>query len=169
MKIKVIILLCSILVCPSPIALAQFGQPVRAENILGSTIKDSQDNKVGTVKDFAIDLQNGRVVEVLVSWGGFLGVDSKLVAAAPDGFTMGPDNKELRFNRDKQTLDNAPAIDLSQWQSDMAQSRIENVYQYYGLTPYFQVQEHPAHAAAYTPRLGDVERCSKLIGLQAMN
>ena len=113
-------------------ALAELGQPVRAGQILGSTIKDSQDQKAGTVKDLVVDLENGRVVEVVVAWGGVLGVDEKFAAAPPDNFTMGVDGKTLRLNLDKKTLEAAPAVDFSKWQDAMEQSRVEQAYQYYG-------------------------------------
>jgi sporulation protein YlmC with PRC-barrel domain len=172
MKTKTIILLGSALVsCMTSVALGQFGQPIRAGDILGSTIKDAQDQKVGTVKDLAVDLDNGRIAEVIVAWGGFLGVDNKLVAALPDNFSLGVDGKTIRINMDKKRLEGAPAVDVSKWKDAMEQSRVEQVYQYYGVTPYFLVQEHSPHATSppVTPRLRQLMRASELIGTQTMN
>jgi sporulation protein YlmC with PRC-barrel domain len=173
MKTKVIIIIGSVLAsCLGRDASAQFGEPARAGEILGSTIKDSQDRKVGTVKDLAVDLENGRVVEVIVAWGGFMGLDNKLVAATPDNFATGAESKTLHLvNMDKGKLEGAPAVDLSNWKDAMIQSRVEQVYQYYGLTPYFLVQEHLSHAASVPVMhpLGEVERASQLIGTETLN
>lgn len=172
MKTKTLIVLGSVLAsCLTTAALGQFGQPVRAGEILGSTIKDSQDQKAGTVKDFAVDLENGRIAEVIVAWGGFLGMDNKLVAALPDTFTLGVDGKTLHINMDKKRLEGAPAVDLSKWKDAMEQSRVEQVYQYYGAVPYFLVQEHLPKAAGtpVTHHLGLLLRASELIGMETIN
>src|SRR5580658_1572876 len=138
MKTKRIILLGSAIAsCLTTVALGQFGQPIRAGDVLGATIKDAQDQKVGTVKDLAVDLENGRIVEVVVAQGGFLGLDDKPVAALPDNFTLGVDGKTLHVNMDKKRLEGAPAVDVSKWKDAMEQSRVEQVYRYYGVTPYF--------------------------------
>jgi len=171
MKTKEIIVLASALAsCLAMNALGQeFGQPVRANEIIGSTIKGSQDQKLGTVKDLAVDMVNGRIVEVVVARGGFLGVDSKLVAVPPENFAVEDGGKVLRLNLPGEKLDAAPMLDKSRWKDDTAQSRVEQVYQYYGETPYFRVEEHPAHNSPVTHPLGDVERASELIGREAIN
>src|SRR5258708_1934188 len=111
MKTNAIIILGSVLIsCLVTDALAEFAQPIRVGEILGSTIKDAQGQKAGTVKDLAVDLENGRVVEVVVAWGGVLGIDNKFAAVPPDDFTMGVDGKTIRLNLYKKTLDSAPAV-----------------------------------------------------------
>jgi sporulation protein YlmC with PRC-barrel domain len=172
MKKKVLIGLGSILVSwVATTASGQFSQPMLAHEIIGSVIKDSYDQKLGTVKDLAVDLSNGRVTEVIVSWGGFLGVDSKYVAVLPDSFSVDAKVGIVRIlNIDKQRLDAAPAVDLSKWSEAMEQPRVEQVYQYYDVTPYFLVQEHPAHGeSAILHPLGRVERAGKLTGAEVMD
>jgi sporulation protein YlmC with PRC-barrel domain len=170
MKTRQVLFLSAVVFsCAATSALAQFSQPLRSGEIIGSAIKTSDGKKIGTVKDLAVDLQNGRVVEVIVAQGGFLGVDSKMTAAVPEDFAMAPENNTLRFTPDKKLLDGAPAIELSKWRDSMEQARIENVYQYYGLTPYFLIQEHPAKSTPRSLRLGEVERGSDLIGLDCRN
>jgi len=173
MKTHAIIFIGTVLAsCLATDAWGDLGQPIRTSEILGSTIKDSQDQKVGTVKDLAVDMENGRIVEVVVAWGGVLGVDEKFAAAPPDNFAMGVDGKTVRFNMDRNKLEGAPAVDISKWKDAMEQSRVEQAYQYYGRTPYFLVEEHGgSHAAnpAATLHLGEIERTSKLIGTETMN
>jgi sporulation protein YlmC with PRC-barrel domain len=172
MKIKKIIMLGSVLASwLTTAALGQFSQPIRAGDILGSTIKDPQDQKAGTIKDLAIDLENGRIVEVVVASGGFLGLKEKLVAVIPDNFTVGVDGKTLHVTMDKQRLEGAPAIDISKWQETMEQPRVEQVYQYYSVTPYFLVPEHHSHAADASTfhHMGQLVRVSQLIGMETVN
>ena len=147
------------------------GQPVRAMDIIGSGIRNSQNEKLGTVKDLALDLENGRLVEIIVARGGFLGLDQKLVAVPPQDFNAGAGGSSLRLSLDKAKLDGAPAVDLSQWSESMKQARVEEVYQYFGERPYFLVPEllpknagrpvlHPLH---------EVERAGHLVHLSTLN
>jgi sporulation protein YlmC with PRC-barrel domain len=172
MKTQAIVLLGSVFVsCLATGALGQFAQPIRSGEIIGSTIKDSQDQKLGTVRDLAVDLENGRIVEVIAARGGLLGLDSKLVAVPPENFTVGGEGKTLHLNLTGARLDGAPTVDLSKWKEDMDQARVEAVYQYYGGTPYFLVPEQRDHDARNPVilHMGEVERASRLIGTETMN
>jgi len=55
----------------------------KASKIIGTEIKDSADQKLGKVKDLAVDLENGRIVEVIVARGGVMGLDKQFVAVPP--------------------------------------------------------------------------------------
>jgi sporulation protein YlmC with PRC-barrel domain len=172
MKTKGFLILGSVLVSSiATDALGQFGQPVRASVILGCTVKDSQDKDVGTVRDLAIDLNNGRVVEAILARGGFLGLDSKLVAVPPEFFTVADNGKRVSLILAADKLNGAPAVDLSKWQDCMAQARVEEVYQYYGSTPYFLVPAYQAQNPRnpLLLRLGEALRASRLIGMETLN
>src|SRR5580704_6196152 len=43
----------------------------RVSGLIGSPIKDYGGHKMGAVKDLAVDLENGRIVEVIVSQNSF--------------------------------------------------------------------------------------------------
>jgi len=147
------------------------GQPVRAMEIIGSGIRNSQDEKLGTVKDLALDLENGRIVEIVVARGGFLGVDQKLVAVPPQDFNAEPGGRSLRLSLDKAKLDGAPAVDLSQWSETMKQARVEEVYQYFGEKPYFDIPELLPKSAGrpVLHPLPEVERAGHLVHLSTLN
>ena len=42
----------------------------RASDLIGMSVKDSQDHSVGSVKDLCIDLRDGRIAEVIVNTSG---------------------------------------------------------------------------------------------------
>ncbi len=171
MKTKAIIFGTVLVSCLALNAFGQFGQPIRAGEIIGSTLKDSQGQKVGMVKDLAVDLDNGRIAEVVVAWGGYLGVDSKLVGVPPDNFTQASDGKSIHLNMDKKALEGAPVVDISKWKDAMEQSRVEQVYHYNGLIPYFAVKEQQARNPnnPIIHHLGEVCRASQLIGAKTLN
>ena len=52
----------------------RLGRLERVRKVIGTEIKDSQGEKLGKVKDLAIEsLENGRIVEVIVATGGGAG------------------------------------------------------------------------------------------------
>ena len=140
-----------------------FGQPVRATQIIGCTIKNLHDEKLGTVKDLALDLQNGRIVEIVAACGGFLSVDQKLVAVPPQNFNAEPGGKSLLVSMDKATLEGALPVDLFNWSEAMNQTRVKAVYQYFRAKPYFLDPEFLSQNAA------EVKRAGQLIHLTTLN
>jgi sporulation protein YlmC with PRC-barrel domain len=148
----------------------QNGKLERADKIIGREIKDAQDQRIGRVKDLAVDLQNGRIVEVIVGTGGVLGVDERYVAVPPGDFTCDRATKTLQLNNaDKTKLAEAPEFKLSQWDSNVGQPAVTEVYHYYGETPYFAAEVRPEHNSETGNQLGQVQRADKIIGTTVHN
>jgi hypothetical protein len=68
---------------------------VRASKIIGSTVYDVQNRDIGSIKDLVLD-RDGRVAEVVVAVGSFLGFGGKYVAVRMS---------DLNNNDDRLTLD----------------------------------------------------------------
>jgi sporulation protein YlmC with PRC-barrel domain len=150
----------------------KFGQqPCRVSEIIGSQIKNYQGHKVGAVKDLAVDLDNGRIVEVIVDQGGSWGGSKPVVAVPPDSFLVAGDGKTLFCSADKDMLAGAPVVEMSRWNDSMQPSRVEDVYRHFGLKPYFLTRELMPQDASHpvTQPLGEVKRASQLLGLSTVN
>jgi sporulation protein YlmC with PRC-barrel domain len=63
---------------------------VRASKVIGASVYNDHDEKIGTVDELLMD-PNHDVTQVVLSVGGFLGVDSKLVAVKIDRLQVKPD------------------------------------------------------------------------------
>lgn len=128
----------------------------RANKILGMEVTDLQDRKLGKVKDLAIDLEAGRIAEVIVGTGGFVGVDEKMIAVPPEALSTDYSGKQLRL-ADTKTFETAPFFWLTEWRQAQATSsaRVADVYQRFHVPSYGKV--------AY------LERASDIIGLTARN
>jgi len=61
---------------------------VRASKLIGSSVYNDRDQKVGSVDDVILGKEN-RANEVIVSVGGFLGMGTKLVAVPYDQLRLG--------------------------------------------------------------------------------
>lgn len=138
----------------------QFVQPVRATDFLGHAVKDSSGRKLGSVKDLAVDLDNGRIVEVIIASGGFLGLESKYYPVLPEGFTSEGDTRDLRVDFSAKKLQGAPPVDLRQWQQAVEEPRLELAYHYYGADLYFIDSGRP---------LGRIVSVSRLLGRVTVN
>lgn len=82
---------------------------MQASNLIGTDVKTTGDEEVGSVSDLIID-QNGQVVAVIVGVGGFLAMGQKDVAIAWDDVTKSgtSDKQELRIDATREELESAP-------------------------------------------------------------
>jgi sporulation protein YlmC with PRC-barrel domain len=140
-------------------------------SLIGMKVKTTQDQKLGTVKDLALDMENARLVEVIVSSGGFLGFNQRTVAVPPEAITHDEKADVLRLsNVSEEEYKAAPDFIMSKWAEHCTSLRITEAYRYYGVTPYFAAdgQRSPSGNTATEP-LGYIERSSKLTGLPIKN
>ncbi len=134
-------------------------------------IVNFQDEPLGRIRDLAIDLVNGRIVEVLVTADSSLGVGRKIVAVPPTCFFPDILNRVYRLNVSTDAFKDAPSIDLAEWQDHNRAERIAEAYARFGQEPYFLVPGATASATADRPLvpLGYVERSVKIVDLPVGN
>ena len=82
----------------------------RASKLIGNKVYKG-DTSIGQIEDVLVELDNATVPAVILSVGGFLGVDNKLVAVPVSQIKI---DSEARFTTDltKDQLTNAPAFDF---------------------------------------------------------
>jgi sporulation protein YlmC with PRC-barrel domain len=80
----------------------------RASKWIGSTVYDLHNRDLGSVKDLIID-KDGRVANVVVDVGTFLGMGGKYVAVRPSAIKT--DNNRLTLDMTKEQLQQARAYD----------------------------------------------------------
>lgn len=169
----------------------RLGKVTKATEISGMEIKNPQGEKLGKVEELAVDIEAGRVVLVIVSSGGILGIGEKTVAVPPRAFTCDETDKILRLDVDKERFKAAPAFEMSKWRESFESSRVAESYRYYGQEPYFvgvyqsTGDDKADKDKAYTGdkdrkfyhdktrtsshQLGHAEKASKLIGMSVKN
>jgi sporulation protein YlmC with PRC-barrel domain len=126
---------------------------------------------LGSIKDVAIDLDNGRIVEVLVRSGGFLGIGSRVVAVPPEALSPNGINKEYVLDATKAKFHDAPEINLSDWNLTDRSDRVAAAYRYFGADPYFLGSHEKANPADARPKvpLGYIARANKIVGMKVVN
>jgi hyperosmotically inducible periplasmic protein len=110
---------------------------VKASDIIGMTVKNNQDEKLGKVENLAVDVESGRIVQVIISSGGFLGMDKTLTPVPPGALHHDVGQKILLLDVSKEKFDAAPKCDTAKWDEDTQSNRVSEVYDYYGQQPYF--------------------------------
>jgi sporulation protein YlmC with PRC-barrel domain len=165
----------------------------KASDLIGMTVKNYQNEKLGKVEDLAVDVESGRVVQVILSAGGFLGVGDTLTAVPPGALHHDVANKVVHLDADLAKLKAAPKFEMSKWADYSNSEHLSGVYQYYGQGPAFNfiqrgdavqpgqrntasspniVSTRKADANQWTipeSRLGQLHKASKVIGMPVNN
>ena len=109
----------------------------KASDLIGMTIKNRQDETVGEVEDLALDVQSGRIVAIIVSSGGFLGIGSELSAVPPTALRFNADRDTLQMDASKEMLSDAPHFKADQWPDFGQPEHAGAIYSAYQVEPYF--------------------------------
>jgi sporulation protein YlmC with PRC-barrel domain len=120
----------------------QLKDTVKASDIIGMTVKNYQDEKLGKVENLAVDVESGRIVQVIISSGGFLGMDETLTPVPPGALNHEVGQKVLHLDASTEKFNAAPKCDTAKWDEDTQSNRVSEVYGYYGQQPYFVRDEY---------------------------
>jgi sporulation protein YlmC with PRC-barrel domain len=104
----------------------------KASDLIGMTVKNYQDEKLGKVDDLAVDVESGRVIQVILSTGGFIGIGDTLTAVPPGALHHDVANKVLHLDAGKEKLKSAPKFENSKWAEGSDSNHLSAVYGHYG-------------------------------------
>lgn len=105
-----------------------------SSSLVGNDVYNLQDEDLGDVKDFMLDMRTGKVAYAVLSFGGFLGMGEKLFAVPWSALTLDTENKRFTLNVTKDRLEGAPGFDKDNW-PDMANPVwADGIHTYYGTT-----------------------------------
>src|SRR6185295_10375750 len=93
----------------------RLGRAEKASDLIGMEVKNYQGDKLGKVDDLALDVETGRIVQVILSTGGFVGIGDTLHAVPPGSLHHDVANKVIHLNADKETLKAAPRFETMKW------------------------------------------------------
>ena len=116
---------------------SRLGKIQRASKLMGMTVKNQEDEKLGSVENLLVDVQSGRIVALVVSSGGFLGIGNELSAVPPTALTFNTERDTLLLNTSKAALTSAPHFNSDQWPDFNQPAYSDGVYRAYNVEPYF--------------------------------
>ncbi len=106
---------------------------MRASQLLGKNVENTQGENLGEIKDLVIDVNNERVFYAILEFGGFLGLGEKLFAYPVRSFNQtSADTDKLVLNVDKEKLKAAPGFARDSWPDWLTYGK--QVDKYYGET-----------------------------------
>lgn len=108
-----------------------------AGTLTGTAIKNSQGEDLGKIEELMIDLEEGRVSYAVVSFGGFLGVNSKFFAIPWGMLYVDTDQECVILDMDREVLENAPGFDKNKWPDTPTREWLANIYLYYEYPRYW--------------------------------
>ena len=116
---------------------SRLGHVQRASKLMGMNVKNRQDEKLGEVENILVDVQSGRILAVVLSSGGFLGMGEELSAVPPTALGFNTERDTLRLDATRDTLAAAPHFKADQWPDFNEPTYSDSVYRAYKVEPYF--------------------------------
>ena len=87
----------------------------RSDELLGTDVRDTKDQALGSVDDLVISPQSGKIAYLVIARGGLFGFDQKYVAVPWDDFKITPNSNLLVLDTTKAALDAAPQASHDQF------------------------------------------------------
>jgi len=150
----------------------QRGGPAKASVLIGAEIQNKDLQTIGSVQELAVDLQAGRIVQVIVATAGFLAIRERHVAVPPRHFDYDATSQLLHFDVAMDRLQSAPGFQMSDWAEFYKTNLVQESCRYYGDEPSFAAPPalNTQPALAINPNgLGQVEQATKLVGRSVTN
>ena len=132
------------------ISLCQADEPSnRWDEIVGKKVYNRQGDFLGHVGGALVDIENGRYVGMLVSYGGVLSIGQTTKVLPPNALVDDGKPATLYLDMDAKKFRNAPTLDLSKTVSLPDPAKVAEVYRFYGQTPYFAADSKSGEAIGY--------------------
>lgn len=113
----------------------RFGSRVLSAGSLSSDdVYNPKGEKLGSIKDLMVDIENGKVCYAVLSFGGFLSLGEKLFAVPWSALTVDTENEYFIMDTDEARLKNAPGFDPDNWPNMADATWGKSVHAHYGTT-----------------------------------
>jgi sporulation protein YlmC with PRC-barrel domain len=117
------------------------GTNVRASQLMGLNIQNSQGESVGEIKDLVIDSNTGKIRYAAVTYGGIFGLGDKLFAVPFEAFkvTRNPDDPDdhddfvMVLDVTKQQLEGAQGFDQDHWPNMADRNMLQDLDKRYNI------------------------------------
>jgi len=99
---------------------------------LGSDdVYNLKDEKLGSIKELMLDIDEGKVCYAVLSFGGFLSMGEKLFAVPWSALTVDTKNKRILMDTDEARLKDAPGFDTDHWPNMADASWSQSIHSFY--------------------------------------
>ncbi|MDM5085360.1 PRC-barrel domain-containing protein [Aeromonas rivipollensis] len=102
-----------------------------ASTLNGDDVYDPRGEKLGSIKELMLDIDNGKVCYAVLSFGGFLSLGEKLFAVPWSALKVDTENKRFIMDTTEERMKNAPGFDSDHWPNMADTSWEKSIYSYY--------------------------------------
>ncbi len=102
----------------------------RASQVMGLNVKNAAGDTIGEVEDLVLDVKDGKILAVVISSGGFLGVADTLSAVPVTALRYDDSSKSFKTELTKEQLGKAPQFKKDAWPNYNEATSIEALRSY---------------------------------------
>jgi sporulation protein YlmC with PRC-barrel domain len=103
-----------------------------ANTLIGDHVHNLQNEHLGVIKEFMLDMRTGKVAYAVMSSGGVLTLGERLFAVPWQALALDTVNKRMTLNIPKERIENAPGFDTNNWPNMADQQWASQIHSYYG-------------------------------------
>lgn len=108
------------------------GLLLSSSSLTDDDVVNSAGEKLGHIEDLMIDVTQGHIRYAVLSFGGILGLGSKLFAVPWRALRVDTDNECFILDVVKERLENAPGFDKDDWPNMANSAWATQINTYYG-------------------------------------
>jgi sporulation protein YlmC with PRC-barrel domain len=108
-----------------------------AATLKGDDVVNATGESLGTIEAIMLDVASGRIAYAVLSFGGFLGVGSKLFAIPWSALALDATQKRFILDVSKERLESAPGFDKDHWPSMGERAWATDLHAHYDVPPYW--------------------------------
>jgi sporulation protein YlmC with PRC-barrel domain len=102
-----------------------------ADTLLGNDVYNGMGEKLGSIREFMIEMSTGQVSYAVLSFGGFLGLGDRLFAVPWSYLKLDTVRHRFVLNVSKEALKRAPGFDKDHWPSMADPAWVQDVGKFY--------------------------------------
>jgi sporulation protein YlmC with PRC-barrel domain len=110
---------------------------MNAASLIDDDVVDAAGDGLGKIEAIMLDVTSGRIAYAVLSFGGFLGMGSKLFAIPWSALVLDARHKRFILDVSKERLESAPGFDKDHWPSMADRAWATDVHEYYEVAPYW--------------------------------
>ena len=115
---------------------SSLGHVRNARKLIGMTVRNLQNEKLGTVDNFIVDLSAGRIAATIITTGGFLGQGNDLSAVPSTALSYDDTQNDLRLDATKDALAFSGKYALGNWPNFPLPGYANGLYYPYKIEPF---------------------------------
>ncbi len=105
-----------------------------AGTLTGNDVYNLKDEKLGEIKEFMLNMRDGKVSYAVLSDGGFIcTLGEKLYAIPFKALQLDTKNKRFILDADIEKIQNAPGFDTEHWPNMEDEAWGDSIHKFYGL------------------------------------